>query len=309
MAVILQTIPEKDIEEDATIATLGGDKDCEATVVVADKEDSAAPGCRLLRRWAKLIPVVLLLLVVAIVYHTYHVKHGSYLSREHDEEIVATHPPGYVISNNSTFPVTATLPDTVIWEGPVVVFLDIDGVLAPYSLDPNPYPEDLTYDDDAYETLVEFKCWRNFTDATLYALSSVLEVIPEQQRRVVLSSSWRRTDLCQGVALGLLHEYGVRNGGPLAQIEKFDDITPDDACHQCRQQEIAEWILAHEGEPLAWIALDDLELVDTFQREWNEPYQEMFKGHAVHIEGDDGMTRADALKAIGYLKDQGVGNQ
>lgn len=186
-----------------------------------------------------------------------------------------------------------------------VFFLDIDGVVAPYGLDPKDDDADddrshFQHDDDARAKLQEHHCWRPFTDDTMAALSSILEAVPADRRRVILSSFWRFHANCRVAILDTFHAYGEQNGGPLKDLQWFDGRTGevDD-----RQTEIADWLVhnnPHDDVLAGWLVLDDRVLMGEYVRKFHK----MFKGHVIVPDEDLGLTAKDAEEAVALISEQ-----
>lgn len=194
-------------------------------------------------------------------------------------------------------------------EDKIVIFLDVDGVLAPYQLDPwdddeNDYLAVFGHaDDDALAQLQDHMCWRNFTDDTLEALSHILENLDHSRTRVVLSSWWRVYPDCRKRVLEKFKEYGARQGGPLKHFHFFHDRTGKYRDGD-RGQEIAKWLQRFNPDDdvlAAWVILDDREIR---KGEINRPYRELFKGHVVQPDADAGLTMENAEEALELLDEQ-----
>ena len=190
----------------------------------------------------------------------------------------------------------------------VVIFLDIDGVLAPYSLGKSP---DLTDDENFYSKskphLTAHHCWRSFSNDTIQAFLTIVESIPATDRRIVLSSSWRHHRDCRKAILGHLQAYSEANGRTLP-FQHFDGTTGPTA-QGIRQRQVAAWLQEHhtlEQHPIssvlkAWIVLDDKDLVNGRE---NRKYSDVFARHAVRPDGQQGLTGNDADRAISLLQEQ-----
>jgi HAD domain in Swiss Army Knife RNA repair proteins len=203
------------------------------------------------------------------------------------------------------------LPNKWIFEDPylfttasmrrVVVFLDIDGVLAPF---PPPFV---------------IPKGRIFPDDNLAALSTILEAFTEQESTnsrsvvtlarvdVVLSSTWRvQASFCQDI-LKDFRAYG-RGSSPLSDASfKFWDIT-DPTMHTERQYEIYDWLnketrrSTEDDDAIdAWICLDDEELLEG---EKNARHKSHFQGHVIHCDSKKGLTTEQALEAIRLIRHQ-----
>lgn len=155
----------------------------------------------------------------------------------------------------------------------VVIFLDIDGVILPFG-----------YAD---------KGKRVFPSYTLKALSHVLQQMPSAQ--LVLSSTWR----VQSSFVDVIRQEFCAFGGCLGEVD-FADYT-DPTLHSERQHEIYEWLSRHDEKAMAWIALDDEELLIG---DVNQRYRHMFEGHVVKTDSHVGMTMKDANQATELLQQQ-----
>lgn len=154
-----------------------------------------------------------------------------------------------------------------------VIFLDVDGVVLPFD-----------YNDTER---------RIFPSCTLQALSHVLEQVPNAQ--LVLSSTWR----VQESFIDIIKRGFQLYGGCLGEVDFID--TTDPKLHSERQYEIYEWLSRHEENVVAWIALDDEELL---LGEINKKYRRAFEGHVVKTDSHVGMTLHDAKLAVRLLRTQ-----
>lgn len=155
----------------------------------------------------------------------------------------------------------------------IIIFLDIDGVLRPFS-----------YEDENN---------RVFPQSTLDALAHVLEQLPRAQ--LVLSSTWRVQDSFIDTILRDFRAYG----GVLERTDFFDVTDP--ALHSERQYEIYEWLERHCQGIQAWIAIDDEELLEG---EINADHRRAFERHVVKTDSHAGMTVDDARLAVTLLQNQ-----
>jgi hypothetical protein len=161
-----------------------------------------------------------------------------------------------------------------------IIFLDIDGVLLPFS---GGHPS---------------SCGALFPDRELEALSIIFEALPNAV--IVLSSTWRVHEKVQNEILDSFRAYGYAFGSPLLDVKDFYDITDPDM-HTERQHEIYAWLTEHADVVRAWVALDDEELLEG---ETNRQYRSTFEGHAVLTDSHVGLTTSDAEKTIQLLRDQ-----
>ena len=165
----------------------------------------------------------------------------------------------------------------------IVVFLDIDGVLLPFS--------------GAHQH--SSSCGGLFPDRNVEALSRIFEAIPEAE--LVLSSTWRVTESLQLEIINSLRAYGYAFGcAPLMNLQNFYDIT-DPGLHSERQHEIYAWLSKKNDSVKAWVALDDEELI---KGKVNAKHRELFEHRAVLTESHVGLTLDNAEKAIKLLRDQ-----
>ena len=193
----------------------------------------------------------------------------------------------------------------------IIVFLDIDGVLLPFPQDPK----------------LCIPNGRIFPNETLTALSQILEAFPkhkvstaedkcstalvnhardrgnESDVDIVLSSTWRVQKSMRNDIISDFHAYGV---GLLSNFDDdFYDIT-DPNLHTERQHEIYEWLQRYRSECnpneiLAWIALDDEELI---HGPMNARLRPIFHGHIIHCDSKRGLTGEQAVEAIQLLRSQ-----
>jgi hypothetical protein len=170
----------------------------------------------------------------------------------------------------------------------IVLFLDIDGVLAPF---PMPF--------------VVAK-GRIFPDNTIAALSSILEFFADDPTvcvEIVLSSTWR---VKQSFRKDILNEFRAYGQGPLAGLADFYDIT-DPTLHSERQLEIFYWLMnveqSHDPERkiAAWVCLDDEDLIHGVS---NAAHKSYFEGHVIHCDSRVGLTQDQAKDAILLVRHQ-----
>jgi HAD domain in Swiss Army Knife RNA repair proteins len=193
----------------------------------------------------------------------------------------------------------------------IIIFLDIDGVVLPFPADPK----------------LHIPRGRIFPNETLAALSLILEAFPKQKISIagskseasstdhinreatdtevdiVLSSTWRVQKSMRNDIISDFHAYAV---GPLSTFgDDFYDIT-DPKLHTERQHEIYDWLQRHQldgtsNESLAWVALDDEELL---HGPTNARLKCIFDGHVVHCDSKRGLSREQAVEAIQLLRHQ-----
>ena len=192
----------------------------------------------------------------------------------------------------------------------IVVFLDMDGVLAVWPVHDDDDDDDAVDDrydsyfddnDDNDDFIVLDKplhhyCNRPVPSRTLEAFSSLLEAIPEDQRKVVLSSAWRLSHECRQTTLQYLEAYGAANGGVLANFKEFDGRTGD--YHKKRHVEIEHWLDKHNRmeEIAAWVVLDD--------GAYKGKPSALFMDHVVTPGRHIGLTDEDVDRAIEIIQKQ-----
>ena len=90
--------------------------------------------------------------------------------------------------------------------GMILIFVDVDGVLAPWPTDPS-----LDVDDDTSADPTDNICYNDVPDHTLKEFAHLLSHIEEGRREVVLSSSWRNAQRCIDLILQKFHDYGNKH--------------------------------------------------------------------------------------------------
>ena len=168
-----------------------------------------------------------------------------------------------------------------------VLFLDMDGVLLPFGGEEN----------------VKLPGRGLFPDCTLHALSLIL--VEQPTVVLVLSSTWRVKEAYCSEIVENFRAYGRLHGGPLADVEKFHDVT-DISNHTERQWEIQEWLSLPNNSVRAWVAIDDEELIEG---DSNSRYRDEFEGHVIKTNSEVGLTESDARQAIALLKEQVEGDE
>lgn len=164
---------------------------------------------------------------------------------------------------------------------PILIFLDIDGVLLPF-----PNSEEST-------------CGSIFPDDCLASLSDILQAFPTS--RIILSSTWRAQPNLIAEILDSFDLYAKAKGGTLLDVTQFADLT-DTNYHTERQHEIYKYLFHDNREKVAaWVALDDEELLEG---EVNAKYRTHFEGHAVKVNSRTGLTARDASIAIQLIQHQ-----
>lgn len=199
----------------------------------------------------------------------------------------------------------------------IVVFLDIDGVLSLWPLGEEEDEEesgDLEAEDDRYynidpetdnEPMLDEpadisdyeNCDKPILIRTVAAFSKLWDALPEDKRRLVLSSSWRLNKGCPELIMEAFKAYGDEYGGPLADFDGFDDV--NGKYQKSRQSEIASWHHGNNERVAAWIVLDDLESTSIELKHY-----EFFQDHVVITGGKVGLTDEDAEEAIELIEMQ-----
>lgn len=187
-------------------------------------------------------------------------------------------------------------------EGEIIVFVDMDGVLAPWLKDPESWVDD----DESNDPLVNV-CYNKVPDRTLDALSHLLGELPSKKggrTKLVLSSAWRYEPKCVELALDYIKAYVEKHpSSPLREhTTRFSALVGSEGDN--RQEEIVHWFHHHEnhhgGTKIeAWVALDDLVSVKN-----DEAYKDMLKDHCVITDEYVGLTMKDAKKAVQLIKKQ-----
>jgi HAD domain in Swiss Army Knife RNA repair proteins len=167
---------------------------------------------------------------------------------------------------------------------PVVIFLDVDGVLLPFGDTPTTATNSSTTEGSL------------FPDSCLAAFSTILSAFVDA--RVVLSSTWRVRKDFRDQILDSLHTFGKKFGGPLETLRLFDITDP--SIHSTRQAEIDSWLQVNEYRG-AWVALDDEELV---YGEENRSRRPTFVEKVVRTRSHTGLTSEDAHQAVSLLYGQ-----
>jgi hypothetical protein len=168
-----------------------------------------------------------------------------------------------------------------------VVLLDIDGVLLPFGEGAAP-----------------------ITPPALFgapALAALSHLLAESRAALVLSSTWRAVPAYVDDIAAEFRRYGAAHGGPLAGFAGFAGTT-DPGLHSTRQREIHAWLTARRAAatgPLAWVALDDEPLLDGAACAALRP---AFEGHVVQTESHEGLTLAQARRAVELLRAQHGGS-
>jgi len=163
----------------------------------------------------------------------------------------------------------------------IVIFLDIDGVLLPFG---SPSPEHV------------------FPQQKLHALSVLLDAFVDDDVAVVLASSWRVDATLEQSVLDQFHEYSAEL---LRSFPGFYDTT-DPALLSSRQLEIYQWLEQQEQNDKdyqlrAWVALDDLELLEGAA---NQKHRGKFEGHVVKPDKSVGLTVDQVNLAIELIHNQ-----
>lgn len=170
----------------------------------------------------------------------------------------------------------------------IFLFLDIDGVLLPFGGNGG--------ESSGLSSNCCFICdGCLFPNRNLSALTQILEAFPTIS--IVLSSTWRVQPKFRQQIIDSFRAYAYLYGGPLLETDLYDITDP--GMHTERQHEIYSWL---QSRPcIAWIALDDEDLVDGAVNAENRSF---FEGHVVKTESHVGLTDGDARTAIALLQKQ-----
>ena len=172
-------------------------------------------------------------------------------------------------------------PEQAATEQPLI-FLDIDGVLAPFGGRAPPGPptqRSAKLDADA--------AFAPFDEQCTQRLAAIVEATGAA---IVLSSSWRaRAD-----AVAVIERRFRAFGSPLS--EKVPLPTTDTNYHSVRQWEIARHLEKHPAR--RWVALDDEELVHGEECAERRP---LFEGRVSTIDSTAGLQDAHVDEAIRVL--------
>ena len=163
-----------------------------------------------------------------------------------------------------------------------LIFLDIDGVLAPFGgrAPPGPPPRrSAKVDADAAFAPFDERC-----------VERLAAIVDATDATIVLSSSWRaRAD-----AVAVIERRFRAFGPPFS--EKLPLMTTDVNYHSVRQWEIARYL---EKRPARrWVALDDEELVGGEECAARRP---LFEGRVSTIDSTAGLQDAHVDEAIRVL--------
>lgn len=150
-------------------------------------------------------------------------------------------------------------------EPPAIVFLDIDGVLNNQELCRKPGGRE------------------RFSPEAVEALREILETTGA---RIVLSSSWR-TDIAHRIE-PTFRANGL--GDMFGRIIAHTPVIPDAPEETCRADEIDQWITSNPQYQDRFVVVDDDPCIKA-----------SFPGRHVLTNDETGLTRADAIKAIGIL--------
>jgi hypothetical protein len=153
---------------------------------------------------------------------------------------------------------------------PVIIFLDIDGVL------------------NGHEFLIDAKSCKIDSEC-IHRLNRILR---ETDARIVLSSAWRYMIHGHAMTLEGFH-YMLRTHGLLGSLNGTDRLIIDLTCRDCdipeRPDQIRAWLANKgHGSDQRYIVIDDLEA------DWGDL-------RIVQTDGAIGLTDADADRAIAML--------
>ena len=161
-----------------------------------------------------------------------------------------------------------------------LIFLDIDGVILP---------------DTDYEHALRTP----FPDTCMAALCHILY---ETNAMLVLSSTWRCSDILQNRILCEFQRYAtshsnVAGTSALRSIQHFQYVTS--STQHSRQWEVVSFLQTAPVQDVAsWVALDDDTSFVTDKR-----YRNACRGHYVQIQPEIGLTMDDARRAVRCLLD------
>ena len=166
-----------------------------------------------------------------------------------------------------------------------LIFLDIDGVLAPFGgrAPPGPPPRrSAKVDADAAFAPFDERC-----------VERLAAIVDATDATIVLSSSWRaRAD-----AVAVIERRFRAFGPPFS--EKLPLMTTDVNYHSVRQWEIARYLEKHPAR--RWVALDDEELVHGEECAERRP---LFEGRVSTVDSTVGLQDAHVDEAIRVLCEQ-----
>ena len=169
-----------------------------------------------------------------------------------------------------------------------VIFLDMDGVLLPFSTEPlSDKEESNLFPSSTLQPLQ--RLWKYVTDPSGYPNGSTTKV------EWVLSSTWRVQPSYIRDIERALREFGI----PL----EFSDIT-DPTMHSERQWEIYDWLAVKHNllqKPCVWLALDDEDLLEGDNNAEHCPF---FQGHVVRTQSQVGLSEGDVDRAIALWNQQ-----
>lgn len=152
-----------------------------------------------------------------------------------------------------------------------VVFLDIDGVLNGHEMNDHPHCKSYSINKKSVKHL-------NF-------------ILDETGAKIVVSSAWRY--MVHGGAMTLQgFEYLLRTHY-VACAGRILDVTPRDEQIALRGEQIRAWLNSHRVE--SYVVLDNLDLGITA---CGHPF--------VQTDGNEGLTRQQAIQAVKILKGEAV---
>ena len=157
-----------------------------------------------------------------------------------------------------------------------LIFLDIDGVLAPFGgHDPPPRPE-----------IKEI--FATFAPACVARLAAL---VAASGAEIVLSSSWRASPAAVRAISERFEAYGPPLSAAVAAMT-------DPKRHEPRQWEIFRWLEKHRLVDASWVALDDEDLVEGAENRRN---RDLFAEKSVLIASDIGFDDDDLARALAIL--------
>eukprot|EP00747_Dinoflagellata_sp_TGD_P169503 gnl/TRDRNA2_/TRDRNA2_198620_c0_seq1.p1 gnl/TRDRNA2_/TRDRNA2_198620_c0~~gnl/TRDRNA2_/TRDRNA2_198620_c0_seq1.p1 ORF type:complete len:236 (-),score=32.67 gnl/TRDRNA2_/TRDRNA2_198620_c0_seq1:13-720(-) len=150
------------------------------------------------------------------------------------------------------------------------IFLDVDGVLHPVK-----------------------GALRSFHPSCMQALAQIVRATGAE---IVLSSSWRKTDIQRRAVDAALVKHGLSKAIGRTVCCQADFVFNDEGMRKSRAAEIQLWLSTNckLGDRWRWVALDDMDMTLDLGR------------NMIVTDPDDGLTAFDADAAIAVLNDTPV---